>query len=428
MLSSITSPGAFTGSLILLAAAVFPGSRAWSLEATGALNHTSEYTTNVARTDDDEEGEWIHSPGFTIGAIHNTATMDFSGDYTYERRIYEGEFDDEDVTTGSASALWRALPNRLDFFVNNSRSESTERAIDPDTPENRQVVSDTSAGSILRFQPRRGDELNLRYSYDVNTRENTNDDSQSHTGTIDYVLGLSPSRAVIFQGVYGENNYDNREDATSLTATIGYSETGRKVTIDVSAGYSDYQRDEEDSVNGGVYNAALTWETSGLSSLSFTASRGINDQSSSFYDRDDFDDTLAENSGTNDVFTETTGEIVWDQTLGANELSFAVYASQEDYEDVEGDNDRIGTRFSFSRDLTRTTTFDLGVDYSHREFDDEDDEQDEVNASIRFTHAIGRALFVNWGVTYENRDTETTESYDETTFEVGLTYTFLGVR
>ena len=52
---------------------------AWSLEVTAAVQATSEYTTNTARTEDNEIEEWIHQPGINIGANHAGAAVTFEG-------------------------------------------------------------------------------------------------------------------------------------------------------------------------------------------------------------------------------------------------------------------------------------------------------------------------------------------------------------
>ena len=407
------------------------GPDAWSFEALGTIDHTSEYTTNSEKVEQNGTEEWIHAPGATIDVSHNTVSLDLDGGYRYQRRIYtDSDFDNEDVTTGSASVTWRAIPKRLEFFATNYRSESTEQAIGPNNPDNRQVVSDTSAGSNLRFQPRRGDEFALGYAYNVSVRDNSNDDSQSHEGTASYRVGLSETRNVTLLGVYSDRTYDGEgvEDATSTTVTLGYGEVRDDLSIDVSAGYSEFDRDNRDTVDGGVFNASITWRASGSTSLSLAADRAIDDQSSTFRDREDLDDVLPENSATNETFIETRGTLTWDQQFGNNGFSLSAFASKEDYQDVDEDNETIGVSASFSRSLTPSTTFDATASFQNRKFDQQDDEQDEIRADIQVNHRIGRRLSMNLASSYEDRDADNTDSYDEWTFSVGVSFVLLGRR
>ena len=81
-----------------------------------AVNYTAEYTSNTARTTDNEIEEWIHQPGLSVGATHDGPNLELNGGYNFERRIFEEDlFDDENVTTGSAELLWHVVPERLDL-------------------------------------------------------------------------------------------------------------------------------------------------------------------------------------------------------------------------------------------------------------------------------------------------------------------------
>lgn len=424
------SPVGFLVALISVAIAAASPS-AWPLEARATVDHRSEYTTNSGRAADDEVAEWIHSPGATFSATESTASLDLDANYRYQRRIYtDSDFSNEDITTGSANVLWRAIPNRLDFFSRNTRSLSTKQAVDPENPDNRQVVSNSTVGSSLRFQPRRGDEFRLTYAYDIDTRDSTNDDSRSHTGTASYALGLSANRIVTLQGSYAQNSYDNRDDANTMTATLGYSESRSDLTLDVRAGYSSFDGDNRKKITGGVYNASVTWERSSQSSMSFRASRSINDQASTFAfgSRPNYDATLPENSANNEAFTEDRADLSLNQTLGANQLSLSVFASKQEYKDAQDDNKRVGARAGLSRNLTRATTLSTSVSFTNSKFDDQNDEQDETSASVTLNHLVGRRLSVYGGGSYLNRDARTTDSYDEWRFWVGLQYALFGAR
>lgn len=401
-----------------------------ALELTASLEHLSEYSDNLGRTEDDTNSTWIHQPGFNLGASHDTATLQLDSNYTYRREIYDDDdFSDENVTTGSGSLLWTLVENRLDFTARNTRSQSTRRAQAAADPNNLQVVSNTEIGPTLRLQPRRGDQLLVDYRYLIDSRDTTNEDSQRHNGTLSYLLGLSPNRNIVLLSSYSDISYDDRDDASQLTATLGYQQTGSDFDIDVNVGYTEFDRDDADTVDGAIYNASVTWRASGSSSLTFFGNRGIQDQSSGFSNREDFDDPLPEDSNTNDVFTETRAELRWQQALGqATTLSFNAFVSDEDYEDVPQDSTRYGGGIAFSRELTRTTTLSAGFIYSNREFDLGDDEQDEYLVNFNVRHLLGRALSVNWGASYEDRDADVSRSYDETRFQIGISYQLLGTR
>lgn len=396
----------------------------YSLELGAVLQHTSEYTTNSALTSDDEVSEWIHQPGFQVGASQDTATLQLDANYQYQRLIYEKDlFSDEDILTGQASMLWTLLPDRLDFTASNRRTQATRRSISAANPDNLQVVGNTEIGPTLRLQPRSGDELLVEYRYLHESVDQGNEDSQRHNGTLSYLLGLSANRNLVFQTTYSDISYDDLEDATSITATAGYQQTGGALSFDFNAGYTDFDRDGRDSANGGVFNMGTEWRATGSTTWSARANRSIQDQSSSFTDDGDVGDPLPEDSDTNEAFVETRGEIGLRQAFGpSTNLSASVYYSDEDYEDVPRDSERIGITLGFDRALTRTTTFEASLDYSNRDYSQVDDTQDEVRARFRVAHRIGRALTFTWGASYEDRDADLGDSYDEFRYTLSLAY------
>lgn len=126
----------------------------------------SEFTTNTALTETNELEEWIHKPGINFSASHEAPNLTLEADYSFEHRFYQEDlFEDESATTGRADILWNAIPERLDFTVRNTRTETPIEAIDAATPSNRQETSNTEAGPTLRFHTRGDDEFQLEYLF-----------------------------------------------------------------------------------------------------------------------------------------------------------------------------------------------------------------------------------------------------------------------
>ncbi|MDA1076639.1 MAG: hypothetical protein O3A63_18085 [Proteobacteria bacterium] len=126
-----------------------------ALEGAIGLSAYADYTSNTLRVSSPKVEEWIYRPGVDFTASHDGPTFQVDAGYRYERRIYEKDLnDDRNVTTGSANIDWQAIANRLDFYVRNTRNESTINSQQADRPNNRQVTSITEAGPLLRFQTR----------------------------------------------------------------------------------------------------------------------------------------------------------------------------------------------------------------------------------------------------------------------------------
>ena len=398
---------------------------AQAVEIVAAIHYSSEYTTNTLLTDDNEIGEWIHAPGVNLVAQHDSAALALDVGYDYIRRIYQKDiFQDENVLTGVSTARWYALPQRLDFFVSNFRTESTVRARQAETQANRQVISDTRAGSTLRFRPRGADELQFEYSFhDINANQ-TRTDSKRHNATARYLVGLSANRGLQMETTYSNIEYEGLfPDAQFLIASIGYSQTSRMLDLDINVGYNWYDREERGGTGDPTYQAALTWRPTPTATLAANAFHGIVDQSTSL----DGTGSAVENTGINAAFVETRGDLDLSQSFGRTLLTIGGYWVQEEYaNDVPLDNSRIGGRVALSRNLTRRTSLTITGDYSNRDFRDQGDEQDEVRADLRASHRINRSLELSGTVSFQKRAAQTSRSYEEWRSGLALYYTFWG--
>lgn len=419
-------------SAILLMGLLPGGVRA--LEVISSVEYTAEHTDNTLLTEDNRISDWIHNPGLDFYAAHDTASVELLADYNYVRQIYDKDFyDDQNLVSGTASVRWEALPQRLDLNLRNVVTQSALRASGPTTPDNRQAVSYTEVGPTLRFQPRSGDELQLEYLFtDVNASD-TDTDSTRNTGTARYILGISDNRAFEIDTSYTEVDFDNpfSADLDTLTATGTYRQTGSSLDLELTAGYANFDRDGLSSVDGGIYQAALTWRRNATSRLTFTGSDTIRDTASDLTSGSGGDGaTSPDNSDLNEVFRESRAELAWAQEIGATSASIGGFYVKEAYEDetIMRDNDGVGAFLRLSRRLTQQTTLSGSIDYTSRNYTDEGDDQDEIRAELDLTRLIGRRLALTAGVRYQDRDSTSFDSYDELLASIGVSYTFWGNR
>jgi len=294
-----------------------------------AADAGAEYTSNTLLSEDDEIGEWIFTPGASISVEQDTAALEMGVDYSYVRRMYTKDYwADDNRLVGSAQVDWHALPERLDLFVYNTRTESTQQAQSPETPSNRQTVSTTDAGGRLLFQPRAADELQFEYLFrDINTSE-TSTGSTRNDGTARYIFALSANRALILQGTYSDIKYDGPfPDADYQVATIGYRQTAGDLTLDLNAGYNWYDRQGRGSTSNPSYDGTLAWHPTSAGTLTLSGSKRITDQGSALASGD----SATENTDVNAAFEQTEADIGYVHVLGPNRFGLDGYYSYEEY-------------------------------------------------------------------------------------------------
>lgn len=369
----------------------------------------------------------MHLPGADLRVEEDTAALEMDVDYSYVRRIYTRDFwQDENRLTGLAAINWRAITDRLDFFLNNTRTESTERAREASTQDNRQIVSTTEAGGRLRLQPRSADEFQIEYLFRDRHTTRTETNSQRHNGTLRYLLGLSDNRSVVGNATYSDIEYEGPfPNAEYAVVSVGYLQESGRLELDLNVGYNWYERDGRGRTSDPMYAGTLTWDVTPTATFTLAGSQMITDAGSALGSGD----SASENSGINAAFEETIGTVGWSQILGANTVTLGGFWIRQIYaEDIPLSNTRVGGRFDFARALTRRTILTAYADFSNRDFRDEGDDQDELRAGLRVDHRIGRSLSFNWGVRYEERSAATTESYKEWVGSIQVYWTFWGAR
>jgi hypothetical protein len=400
-----------------------------ALDIIGSAKNVSDYTSNTLMTENNEIGEWVHHPGIDLAATQDSNLWLINADYHYFRRLYQKDlWKDESITTGLGSARWRAIPQRLDFFANNSRTESSIRALQTQTQANRQIVSTTRAGSTLSLQPTgKADGLQLEYAYIKTKASNTQTDSVRNNGTLSYTFGSTAISNMQLQSTHSKISYSGPfPDATLTLATFNYVKRNRNLEMDLKLGHNWFDRTGRGKTDDGSYDVAVLWHTSNLSTVSFSAFYGIVDQSGNLSGSGG---TVNENTGVNAAFNETRGSLSLTQKWGRTTLTFTGDWTKQQYaQDVPLDNDRVGFRFGLLRNLTRTADATVDVNFVRRNFVDQGDDQEDITAKIRFNHKVSHTLNFNWGGEYVKRESITSTSFDEWRVSLGLSYTFVGAR
>jgi hypothetical protein len=400
-----------------------------ALEASVVLGHTAEYTTNTARTESDEVSDWIQRPNIQVGLMQQSTQLDLDAGYRYERRMYrEDLFDDEYSLTGAAGLVWHALPERLDFIVRNTRTDATRRSFTPFTEANRQTISITNAGPLLRFRPRQNSELQLEYTYTDVSANRTRSDSQSHTGAMRYVVNLSSIRSIEFAGTRRRVDFDNAlaADLNVTTASATINKTGTDLDYSLMGGYNVTKRAHAlDDVDGLEFDLLASWNASSVTVVQLAAGHRITERSRylSGGDELDFGDGVIEDSDLNEVFRESRGAVSVTRPIGNNQVSLSLGAYREKYEDVPRDNERLATRLTLSRNLNPLTTLNASLEAGRRRYTDEDSERNEYRGDLGVTRQVTPRFSASIGGSYEEWDGDGFgRSYEEWIGRISVNY------
>lgn len=412
-----------------------PVSAAFALDFGLTLNQESEYTTNSGLTDEDEVSEWIHSPGIGLQATHEGPNLNLDVDYNVNRRLYQQDlFDDETESAGTANLVWNALPERLDFTVNHTRTQTAIRSIGGPTPDNRQETADTSAGPTLRFNPRGQDLILLRYLYGDRSADTTETDAITHDTSLSYVLVTSPTNSIALELMQNQVQYDNPfvPDIEYQIVQVVLDRELSNLEYTLSGGFNRAERSQgRDDVDGFIFDLQANWQARPGTDVGLTLTRDIQDRSTAL-DAGTFVDDLdfSADSDLGEVFTNNQLSVTIDQRINeSTSLTLGADFIDEDYEDVGRDTTRQSFRAALNRNLTRQLQGSIGFSVENQDFDDEGEETDTVRGDLRFDYQIGRNLTSALTIRYEERDSDAaiaTSNYDAWSAIITLSYTLLG--
>ncbi len=402
-----------------------------ALDASVAVEHEAEYTTNSGRTATNELEEWVNTPSLSVGAQHAGTAAELDLDSRYEHRFYQQNlFDDGDALTGSTNLVWHALPERLDFTVINTRTESTARAIAAFTEDNRQETMITQAGPTLRFRTRGRDELQFQYVYgDVHASE-TDTDSVRHTGIVRYIIQSSATRSFTIEAINNQVQFENpiAPDIDAWTGQVTWAQQSGATEISLTGGYTSMSRTlNRNDLDRPLVDLELTWDVRPNTQLGLSGAYEIRDQANSLTGGTGY--TRPTDSDINEVFTNRRGEISLTQAFGRTDVTLFARYYDEDYEEALRDNESQGVGLRLARQLTPRTSFSLDAEFTNRDFSDQGDDQDEIRAGMGLVWQAGRRLTFTLGVRYEDRESDSIfRTYDELIGSISIYYRLLGAE
>ena len=403
-----------------------------ALDLTAQMGYEGEYTTNTARSENNEVDEWIHRPLINAGLTHQTNSLQASANYSARREIHsEDVFDDRTFITGGASITWQALPQRLSFNAFNTRTETSINSAAPDNQDNRQVSDTTGAGVSLNVPSFGAQYLQLDATFSRLDRDETGSDSDRQSSNLAYVLPFNNVQSMRVNLGYSDIDFDNEfaPDFISKNGNLQYVSTGSKLDIDVAAGFTRLERSlGRDDVDGGTGNASIVWRATGTTSLSASFRRSINDNSlDTNRGLPSFGEQFTEDSALNEVFTQNNTELTFNTRLGHNEISLSGYLRDKDYEDIPRDELRKYVSFKVSRNLRPDIQGRVSVSGLKVDFDESSSDYEELRAMISFDWKQIRNLTITTSAGYTDRTADgSTPEYDEVRASIRFLYLLAG--
>lgn len=358
---------------------------------------------NIARAPANEQSETMLTAGLDFALAEQTAKIRASASADLSYIDYrDSAFDSEVVGQFSGEGLFRFVPERFEWFVQDNFGQTRRDPFTAVTPANRENINYFTTGPDLgwRFFGDTRGKLSGRYSNIA--YEDSPFDSDRLGGALSLLHDLSAATTLSLTAQAEKNEYDdallaaNDFDRRDLFA--GYSATLSRTSASIELGYSIISRDNvSEDAKSVLARLNVRRKLTQRSTLSVTAGHEFSDAGNSFRMQQGLGGVDLNPQSvlqTVDPFTSRHASLGWDLTGRRTRLGADVGVFDEDYEQqISLDRRRTVASAYISRDLMPNLTAQLHGSVSKEEFDNvvNSDFRESV-ASASISWRVGRRV------------------------------------
>ena len=394
-----------------------------------------EYDDNVQLSSDNPIDQRIYRAGLSFAASEDTSTIQARVDGRIEYRNFEDSIYSDSVEGTLAGRLnWVAIPERLNFTVENSLGVEAIDRFSTNSPDNRQQVNVFSAGPTLHFgvaSKLRG-QAQLRY-IDTQAEVNKEYDSQRLAMTLRAIKELSPTSNLSGNLQQQRVDYDIdllSRDHDRVDAYLRYERNYAMFDLGIDAGYSKLDFKTGNDRSNPLLRVDLGWRPTDRSRFVLSAASEFSDAASDNLDQIGLDADIPGTIVTGD--TTITSSVYETRRLGlrytftGTRATFSVAGRTEklDYIDIlQPDEDSRGGGMSFDYALQPTLRLGtyLELDRTRYSVADVTDETRRVGVRLdkQWTRHWGTALSFS---RYERQSRLFTSNIDQNLIYLSVSY------
>jgi hypothetical protein len=398
------------------------------------LGAATEHSSNVLRTQDDEQSDTLNSLIARTTVSHNGPTLNADIGYSLENQRYQDDsFDDENLTEGSANINWRVLDDRISLLADHSVTNATINSSAPNTPDNRTRRSILAAGPRFTLHPSPVDAVALTArKIDVNIDDVSESDSERDEASLLWSRRLPQLRTFHVSTSYADVSFDEQplQDYKLTTAMLGFSSTSAIGTFNAEAGVNKVERDRLEDIDGDSFN--INWASrADRSPITWSAGYASNTTDSSIgtggaQTLPAAGSATDSNLGVVDIIKTQDLTLRIAASLDANiELALAGSLQKRDYDEALLDDHTKTARLSLQHRITPRADVEIYTDHVRQDFDDTDEDLEDLEFGIGGNYSITQPLNLNWQVYRLKRDHSIdTLSFTDNVYRLEITYRF----
>lgn len=258
----------------MLALVAIPGC-SWAGDFAYSVFASVEHSDNIALSTDNPASTNVFVPGVNFAYRQLGSTLQANVVGTAEYLDYSNrQFDSQTLGTLSAQVNWSAIPQRLDFTVEDDAGVQPVDTLASNSPNNTQQTNVLSLGPVLHFnfsEATRG-QAELKYLNSYASKVDDFDSSRG-LGALRVIRDVSPTTQVSLnvesQRVNLKNN-DAGPDYTRNELYGHYVHTLRNFDVDALLGWGYVDFNHAPSASKPMARVVLGWRPSVVNSFSLT--------------------------------------------------------------------------------------------------------------------------------------------------------------
>jgi hypothetical protein len=372
------------------------------------------HSDNIRRVEEDEVDEDIvgASVQFSLNQRSPSLEADVIGDVGYYEYL-DDTYDSEVLGNVIANTRYNFVPERFSWVLDDNFGQVLGDAFSPATPDNRENINYLSTGPDLTLPL--GSQMRFRVGarYGMTAYERSDLDSTNVSAQLALVRLLSSSSSVSLNAnqrnvEYDEERLDADYDQTELF--LQYSALGARTQMTADIGYTQIDRDAtQDAEDGLLARISATRRLSSASTIQLDLGREFTSSAGAFASDQGFGGLQAgtgQGQQTAEPFTNDTVRAAWD--FRRNRTALNLYGSWDErtYDDPSLDQTLMTGGGRISREMSRTTTLDVGATYSDAQFEQGVTDYHQLDATLGFVWRLSSTLTFQATYIYSDRTSD----------------------
>ncbi len=396
-----------------------------------SAGYSAEYVDNAAFVPSEETSDIIHRPRLALSTAQEIQRLRLDANYTVEEEIYQdSQFGDTSIIEGRGSLNWLSPREIFTANVSNSRSERLISSSDRNTPDNRQVIDQSTAFVQAKFGSFGNQYISSAVEYEEVSAKKSDTNSSRESVSVGYWFPRGEDSIMGFEATRMEVDFDDPAsvDYSSDSLRFSFRRDFHPVSVAVELGVAEIDRSRgREDFDQNTVSVEASWDLRERTSLSFAYRRGIEDNTLNqpLLDFGTLQQPIVDNSGLNEIFVDTRKTIGISTEFGRYKVRGSLEISDIDYREALSDEERRGLSLEISRAFSPRLTGRLTGYASESEFLDADRETEDMDLELSLSYQANPKLDVSLGASRFSRDDGLTVDSDIEALAIVLSVNYL---